>query len=292
MPALDGHAHRLDAAARALAASPPDQVAADAQPSPALLQALALCGCAVRSGDAAAAAPLASALAACRDHGHAMASAQACSVCVEVERARLRWLETAAFAVAHGLDDWLVLPTCPEHVALMSATSANDVRARVAVHALQVAGEQTHLQLRALVRSAESKAEQAAAAIVRWGRRPRRRKTEAPPPPAPRIARCAACERLAIAELHAVGRLLRLLRDPRQRDAFQAGYGLCMKHHAQAYLLEPRGAVRTLLAHDQARRLADFRQRIEDEKALLLDPARSAPGLEYLLELRRFCGFR
>jgi hypothetical protein len=82
--------------------------------------------------------------------------------------------------------------------------------------------------------------------------------------------RCAACERLAISELRATFTLLRLLRAPQPMRTFEAGFGLCMKHHAQACLLAPKGRVRLALAADQRRRLLD----------------RSSPRST----LRRFCG--
>lgn len=294
MPALAAHAERLGAAVRAVedllhaglpAATPPLE-------QPALATALVLAGGAADARGTAVPPPLADALQACSDFEHAVAHPGACAVCVEVERARQRWLAALPLAVAHGLDDWLFLPTCAGHVGLAAGLGDAGITAAAVAHALRVAAEQAHHQLHALVRAAESEAEQAAARIVRWGRRPRRRKSDPPRPPPPKIVRCAACERLAIAELQATGRLLRWLQSGRHRQVFEGGYGLCMKHHAQAYLLSTQGVVRSLLADDQARRLQGLMRWLKAEPdALAQNQPSSAPDAACLLALRRFCGF-
>ncbi len=114
----------------------------------------------------------------------------------------------------------------------------------------------------------------------------------AAPPPPPKIARSAACERPAIAELRATGSLLHGLQSGRQRQAFEAGYGLCMKHHAQACLLSPRGEVRAFLAADPSRRLSELMRWLKDERPIRgqNEPVRAAAEVS-TLALRRFCGF-
>jgi hypothetical protein len=294
MPALGAHAEALDRAVRAVE----DMLKTGIPAETPLVELTALSttlGMAAGSGgacDATVALPLAESLQTCPDFEQAVERACACAVCVEVERSRQRWLIAVPLAVAHALDDWLFLPTCPEHVALAAGLGDIAVTAAVAAHALRAAGELAHQQLRTLVRAAESEAEQAAARIVRWGRRPRRRKSEPRKPPLPKIVRCAACERLAIAELHATGHLLRWLQGGGHRHAFEGGWGLCMKHHAQAYLMSPKGAVRSFLAADQARRLSEFVRWLEDEQDSLAQNQSSRPAKDaYVLALRRFCGF-
>jgi len=258
LPAL-AHALSLAAAPRAVAASTPDT-------------------------------PLAETLQAFESLEQAICCTSACPVCVEVEHARQRWLTAVPLAAAYHLDDWLFFPTCPEHVSTIAGLGDAQLTTAVVAHALHVATEHLHQQLRVLVRAAETQEERAAARIANWGRRPRRKKSESPRPPTSKLPRCAACERLAIAELHATGRLLRLLLSNKHRQAFEAGYGLCMKHHAQAYLLAPKGVVRTLLSADQVRRLTEFTRLLKDETSgLAQNQAASAP--EYRLALRRFCGF-
>lgn len=294
MPALGAHADRLDHAVRAVEDLLKAGLPAEPSPAgpPALAAALGLVSCPDDRRGATVPTLLSDALQSCADFDQAIVHPGACPVCVEVERARQRWLAAVPLAVAHGLDDWLFLPTCAEHVELAAGLGNAAVTVTVAAHALRVAAEQAHHQLRALVRAAESEAEQAAARIVRWGRRPRRRKSEPPRPPPPKIVRCAACERLAVAELHATGRLLRWLQGSRHRQAFAQGYGLCMKHHAQAYLLSPKGVIRSVLADDQARRLHELMRWLKDEQDnLAQNQPCSAPDEAYVLALRRFCGF-
>jgi len=296
MPALALQCDTLDLAARALdrLSSGTLRTAMTAGTEPALKRALALVGAARGGPSASPSAALAAALQACDTFEQALGWDGACPVCVEVERARQRWLLAVPLAVAHELDDWLFLPTCAEHVAIVAEHSDIALTARVTAHALRVASEQIHQQLRVLVRAAQTEQELAAARIARWGRRSRRRNAVPPKAPAPKLVRCAACERLAIAQLQATNRLLRLLQQGRQRELFQAGWGLCMKHHAQAYLMAPKGVVRTLLAADQARRLSEFLRQLK-EPATPATPVRTeaghAPMLGYVAELRRFCGF-
>lgn len=292
MPVLAHYGEVLDHAARAVEALLASGVPREADPGelPALAHALSL-----TAGPPAVAAstsdtPLAEALQACAGLEQALSRDNACPVCVEVERARQRWLAAVPLAASYQLDDWLFFPTCPAHVSTIAGLGDAQLTAAVAAHALHVATEHLHQQLRLLVRSAETQEERAAARIAHWGRRPRRKKSESPRPSVSKLARCAACERLAIAELHATGRLLRLLPGNKHRQAFEAGYGLCMKHHAQAYLLAPKGVVRTLLSADQVRRLTEFMRWLKDETSGLA-PNQAASAPHYQLALRRFCGF-
>ncbi len=186
-----------------------------------------------------------------------LACAEACAVCSEVERARRRWLASVPIAAAQGLDGWLFFPTCREHVGAVAALGDAGLAQAVVRHALDAAADTLHQQWRVLAHTAQTEAEQAAARITRWGRRPRRKKSDPPRPPPPRGVRCAGCEWQAIAELRATDALLKLLRSERHARAFQAGFGLCMKHHAHAYLLAPKGRVRLALAADQQRRLLE-----------------------------------
>ena len=293
MPLLARHAQWLDCAARAVEDLLAAGVSRETVPGelPALEHALGIAGGQLDVVPAPPAA-LVEALWDCPGIEQAIGWANACPVCVEIERARQHWLATVPLAAKYHLDDRLFFPTCPEHVATLARLGDTPLTAVVAAHALHVATEHVLRQLRVLVRAAETESERAAARIAHWGRRPRRRKPELPRPPALRIARCAACERLAIAEIHATCRLLQLLRSHPYRHAFEDGYGLCMKHHAQAYVLAPKGIVRSLLASDQIRRLSGLLRWLEDEMSgVAQSEAGATPRSEYRLALRRFCGF-
>ena len=294
MPALTRFAEALEIAARALDRLSPATALHQAAPSErlALDHALSMAAGPPARATPAPEAPLAEAMQTCPGFAQALGCANACPMCLEVERARQRWLAAVPLAAAHNLDGWLFFPTCPEHVSTVAKLGDTALTSAVCAHALHVGTEHLHQQLRVLARAAETEAELAAARIARWGWRPRRRKSDPPRSPPPRLVRCAACERLAIAELQATGKLLRLLRGEQHRQAFQGGYGLCMKHHAQAYLLSPKGTVRSLLAEDQRRRLSELLCWLEDEtRTLARDRPVAAPEREYRLAVRRFCGF-
>lgn len=274
MPALAHYAQALDSIERALREAPAagDQVWLD--------RALAAVG---RPADASSLKPQPWPGATADDGsrlGTALGGTTACAVCLQVEQAQRRWLTAVPLAATHQLEGWLFFPTCAEHVSAVAGQGDAAATAAVCAHALQVASTQLRQQLRVLVRAAESEAELAAARIARWGRRPRRKKTDPPAQLPPRVVRCAACERLAIAELNATVKLLRLLRSDRHRQAFESGFGLCMKHHAQAYLLAPQGPVRTLIRQDQRARLS----------ALLAALQQGFGTDEYRVALRRFGG--
>lgn len=296
MPALASYAQRLDHVAGAVEALTAAGIPRNAVTSelPALEQALRVIGgLSERTVAPEPPAPLAEALRACSGFEQALAWTHACPVCVEAERARQRWLAVMPLAASYHLDDWLFLPTCPEHVATLARLGDATLTTAGAAHALHVATASVNQQLRVLVRAAETESERAAARIVHWGHRPRRHKKPGmPKSPTLRVARCAACERVAIAEMHATGVLLRLLQSGKYRNAFESGYGLCMKHHAQAYLLAPKGQVRDVLAADQSRRLSGSLHWFEREaRSSAPGGCVTTPGDESQMALRRFCGF-
>jgi hypothetical protein len=223
-----------------------------------------------------------------------IAYAEACPVCLEVDRARRRWIHDVPMAAEFRQIGWLFFPTCPEHLWTVVRLGDPKLTAIVVMHALQVAIGHIQQEIAALVRAAEIEAElaQEAAASARSGARPRQKKTEIPKPITVRPTRCPGCERLVIAEDHATDSMLELLQQRKYRNAYHRGYGLCMKHFAQAYLLAPKGAIRTTLAEGQQGRLTAFAQMLDEM-------LRAAPGhgttppeeVPWRTALHRFCGF-
>jgi len=236
---------------------------------------------------------LAEALRRCPTLTEAMAHPDVCPVCVEVSRAGRRWIHDLPLAAEFKQIGWLFFPTCPEHLWTVVRLGDSKLAATVITHALQVAIDHIQQQIQALVRAAEIEEERAreAAATARSGTRPKR-KTEIQTPITVRATQCPACERLAIAEDCATGSLLELLQQRKHRNAFDRGYGLCMKHFAQIYPMAPKGSLRTTLAAGQRGRLAAFRlmldERVqagaENETQVLGDP-------QWGTALHRFCGF-
>ena len=229
----------------------------------------------------------------CPTLAEGIAYAEACPICLELDRARRRWIHDVPVAAEFRQIGWLFFPTCPEHLWTVVRLGDPKLTAIVVTHALHVAIGHIQQEIAALVRAAEIEEElaQEAAGIARSGTRPGR-KTEVQKPITVRPTRCPGCERLAIAEDHATGSMLELLQQRKYRNAFNRGYGLCMKHFAQVYLIAPKGVLRSMLAQGQRDRLGGF--------ALMFDEmVRAAPehGTTVMGEapwrtaLHRFCGF-
>lgn len=240
---------------------------------------------------------LAEALQRCPSLAASLGDGHACPLCIGRARARQRWLQHVPPSARHAQDAWLFYPTCPEHVAAAAQLGHPDLTAAVATRALHVVGRQLRQQVLVLTREAEIRA---AAAAARAAQRYKYARTRVPKPPhlltprpaAPQPVKCPWCERFGIAEAHARVRFLDLLEKDRHRAAYAEGYGLCMKHFAEVYVIAPRGAVRSTLAETQRDRLTGFERLLDavvhcqGEEAAVASPA--AP---WRLELRRFCGF-
>lgn len=226
---------------------------------------------------------LADAMAQCETLDHAMARADVCPICVETERARRRWFEQVQAAIGFDEDAWIYLPTCSGHVAEIAWLCQPTLTAAATARALAVTLRHQRQQIRALQQAvaleeeiARIKAEGPEAWAAHKRRKKRDRKQAEQQQPLPRPAACPACDRIEIAAEHATGRLLDLLHDKKRRDAFAAGYGLCLKHFARAYRIAPGGAVRSALAGDLQRRLGEI--------------AVQSAGA-WTNTLHRFCGF-
>ena len=239
-------------------------------------------------------AALAEALQNCPTLVEGIAFPKACPLCLEVDRARQRWIRGIPVAARFKQITWFFFPTCPEHIWTAVRLGDPELTAMVVTHALDVAIGQIYQQILALVRAAEIKEELAreAARFARWGRRRRRKKAEVQEPVIPRRMRCPGCERLAIAEDHATSGVLELLQDWKHRNAFHRGYGLCMKHFAQVYLMAPKGALRSTLAEHQRHRLAGFAVLLDEMNATVPeDETTVLRKARWGMALHRFCGF-
>jgi hypothetical protein len=231
----------------------------------------------------------------CPTIAEGIAYPKTCPVCLEVERARRRWIHNVPVAAEFKQIGWLFFPTCSDHIWTVAGLGDPKLTATVVMHGLQVAIGHIQQQILALVRAAEIEAELAreteTAGIAHWGTRPRR-KTESLKPITVRPTRCPGCERLVIAADHATGSVLELLQQRKYRDAYNRGYGLCMKHFAQVYLLAPKGALRTTLAAGQQGRLSASANMLDERVRRVPDDETTVPGeAPWRTALHRFCGF-
>jgi Family of unknown function (DUF6062) len=229
----------------------------------------------------------------CPTLAEGIADAQACPVCLELDRARRHWIHDVPMAAEFTQIGWLFFPTCPEHLWAAIRLGDPKLAAIVVTHALHVAIGHVEQQILALVRAAEIEAElaQEAAASARPATGPRK-KAEMPKPITVRPTRCPGCERLAIAEDHATGSILELLQQRKYRNTFHRGYGLCMKHFAQVYLLAPKGAIRTTLAEGQRDKLDRFALMLDEMVLAANEHGTTVMGeAPWRTALYRFCGF-
>lgn len=189
---------------------------------------------------------------------------EACPLCIEAERARQRWLQNVQIATNFDQDAWLTFPTCAEHIWTVARLGGPKLTVAVVSRAMSLALRHFRQQIQALVRAAEVKEREArieaggpdvSAAYKRSQTRDKSAREKAP---TPRLAKCPGCERIDVAADRATGSLLDLLQQEKYRNAFNQGYGLCMKHFARVYLMAPKGMVRSVLAQGQQGRLAEL----------------------------------
>jgi hypothetical protein len=185
-----------------------------------------------------------------------------CPVCVATRSATEKWLTMLPAAVRFEQDWWLTFPNCLQHVGMCLrsgdprvATVAAMCAARAALErlgidaAMSTSGEQQGTQQRVPPDSGRAADKSAT-------RRARR--------PAVRIVRCPGCERAAVARDRAVTQLLESLKSASCRTSFEQGYGLCLKHFAQAYIFAPEGVVRDALVAIHREKLATLERSLQD----------------------------
>ena len=223
---------------------------------------------------------------------------QACPLCIEAARARRRWLQNVQAAARFEHDEWLFFPTCSEHIWMIARLGEPKLTTAVVSRALSVSRRFLRQQIQVLVRAAELREEQAgikAEGPEVWAAHKRKRAKQKIPDEkltTPRLGKCPGCARIEIAEIGAAGSLVDLLQKKKYREAFNRCYGLCMKHFAQAYLLAPKGVVRSMLAEDQQRRLAEFARSLgEGERGVPECETRDGLHEQWRAGLSRFCGF-
>jgi hypothetical protein len=192
---------------------------------------------------------------------------QVCPLCAEAERARQRWLHKVQRSTGFDEDAWLILPTCPEHIAALARLGEPGLTTAAVSRALDIAVRHHHKQMQTLAAIARQREEEArikAEGPEVWAaykrkqtyRKRKQQNTENPAAPLIRMARCPACEWDEIALERTTGELIDLLHEKQHRSAYGRGYGLCLKHYARVHLIAPKGAIRSLLADDMQRRLA------------------------------------
>ena len=184
-----------------------------------------------------------------------------CAICAAVRHAHGAWLDSAAEAARLKVAEWATLPHCPSHLWDCFASGDAVLATHSVVHTIDAAIEALR---QATVWLGNEERRFAAEAQSVWFRLPnpayvlgqQRKALKA-------LWHCPVCERLAIAQERAVSELCARLDDRCDRERFEHGPGLCIKHFAQSWLTASEGPARDTLTRAQATAL----RRLERECA-------------------------
>ena len=187
---------------------------------------------------------------------------EACPVCIGMARDLHKRFGFAKWALRIGVDSWIVLPTCPEHLWLFARLAGD--------RAAERATEESMATIVSMLQSGIT-------AVMR-GRR--QRETESTSvwykPKSPsvllgveraivtRAPRCPICGGLAVAREREVGSVLEQLKKRQAIRDLEQGYGLCMKHFASVFLFAPAGAMRDALVAAQREKLSALYRELSD----------------------------
>jgi hypothetical protein len=213
-----------------------------------------------------------------------------CAICAEIGDAAVQWLDWLAQAPAVDNDLGDVLPLCREHV-WQARRAGGSLLARTLVENVTREAEERLVYaergldqamgspgLVASVRRAVFRSSPRAAvlAALRQGRE------------------CPLCRHLREVGERAVLLLAALLESADGRRAFESGYGLCVRHAAQALALPQASAAGGVVSSTMHARLAVLRWELEEQLrrgAWQMRPARrGAESSAWLNAGRRFAG--
>jgi hypothetical protein len=220
--------------------------------------------------------------------------AMACPVCLEMRRAWLEWLERAETSAARG-DAPGDLPACPGHLWSAVQASRPKLARKIEARSLEVARSCMQAALGAVheVAAASGFGGRLRRAALMWGGRPP--EVRAALAALTGHAVCGPCRQLKAAHEGALLHLFGLLEQPEGQDAFERGYGLCVRHAASALTLRPSQRVRACLREVEAARLAALEREVAEYARKSNWHARDEPiGTEASAPeraLRRFSGF-
>lgn len=165
-----------------------------------------------------------------------------CPVCRAGRDARRHWRERLARTVSLDQPLWLAFPTCAQHVIDCLHTPEPGI-------AYAAWSFYAHEQLRERHAPPVTARRKHRARSASWHLEPPPQAPAEPMPAPPRQVFCAACESIAIAQTRA------LLQYGRRASHHAAAPAFCLKHFADAYLLESDTHRRAALARDRMQAL-------------------------------------
>src|SRR4030067_473927 len=192
-----------------------------------------------------------------------LSAAAACSVCKEMNRAWIEWMEWVADNLPRAMEVRDLLPVCPAHLRATFRLGNRRLAAASVRNALPRARNQVRQGITAI---SPSPLPNSRKSLFRLGCLRHREER-----PFPEIRRslgrplpCPVCHRLAVARDRALLLLFVLLESPQHQARFEGGYGLCLRHFSRSLLLKPPEMVSAILAEVEAARLALLQWELEE----------------------------
>ncbi|MCO8255990.1 hypothetical protein NKF26_19460 [Haladaptatus sp. AB618] len=226
-------------------------------------------------------------------------SGDGCPVCLEVSRAWQTWLAWLLHADCDGDRLHDVLPACREHVWGCVRYGDTDLAMAIADAASDPVASRLTRAMRLLDDDPESREDVSATlahvdSLRRFVPRLRDDGTTRAREAIRRPIRCPVCDRMETARDRAVELLLALLEQPRFRQAFEDGYGLCLNHCSYALARNPSPESAALLRSDEAAKVARLQWELrEAQRKQAWDVRPEGKGAEqraWLRAIARFSG--
>ena len=176
---------------------------------------------------------------------------QSCPICAEIDDACAEWLHWLARQAETDDDLSDVLPLCREHVWQARCVGGPALAPALAATVLHEAEERLVYAEKAIERVRRAWFRPAARGAVLGSLGQSRE--------------CPLCRRAREAGQRAILLLTALLKDTDGRSAFESGYGLCVRHAAQALSLPDEQPAGNIIASTTHARLAMLRWEIEEQ---------------------------
>jgi hypothetical protein len=184
-----------------------------------------------------------------------------CAICAEIADAVAQWLRWLAQQAESDGELTDVLPLCRHHVWQARVAGAPALAPRLAKVALREAEERLVYAERAFAAARGSSALQQA--VRRLWRGPA--SGDGVQAALGRGRECPLCRRMREAGDRGIALVAALLEDAAGRRAFENGYGLCVRHSAQAMTMREARPVTSIVASTLHARLALLRWEVEEQ---------------------------
>jgi len=193
----------------------------------------------------------------------AMSRNDGCAVCIEMDRTwveRMKWL---CGKISEGCEFDELLPVCPQHLWAAVCDGPPLLVVASVRNALRIIAGQIRTALDTLAPSS-SPARRGMMPRIREAIQGSHRRLGEARDVIGRPLPCPACTLLQAARDRTLMLLSALLKDSLRRNAFERGYGLCLKHYSRALALNPSPEMHAFLTEVEAGKLALLRWELEE----------------------------